>query len=395
MFAKRQSALAAAAGNPSQSRMERIGQALLARPQVIAGAAGLCVVGAVALVVALTGDPKAGTPSARARLTADKSPIEVASGQEVFGLAGMDLYQDATLEGLDAEGAAGFGDAVITLPDGASVSSTGTFTAPVRQPNPLPAAPIAGLHQPGPEGLLPRIAADGRVPAQVYARPFRANGKPTVALVVGGLGLNAVTTRAAIERLPPEVTLSFVPYADGLQRWIDLARSYGHEVILELPMEPTGYPDNDPGPYTLLASSSADDVSVKLDWLLSRAVGYFGVGNYLGDRFVTSDGATNALMVQLRQRGLALLDDGTLERKSGAFARATADRIVDEDQSPAAILRQLHALEVQAKTDGSAFGSAFSYPVTVETAARWVAGLDQRGIQLAPASAMTRRGRAA
>ena len=71
-----------------------------------------------------------------------------------------------------------------------------------------------------------------------------------MALIVGGLGLNAVTTRAAIERLPPEVTLSFVPYADNLQSWIDQARAQGHEVMLEMPMEPTGYPDNDPGPYT-------------------------------------------------------------------------------------------------------------------------------------------------
>jgi polysaccharide deacetylase 2 family uncharacterized protein YibQ len=330
-------------------------------------------------------------PSAGARLEADKPTAELASGEDVFGYAGMDLYQTLDNEGLDAEGAGGFGDALITLPEGASVSATGSFTAPVRQPDPLPAAPMAGLHQPGPEGPLPRIAADGRVPAQAYARPFRANGKPTVSLVVGGLGLNAVTTRAAIERLPADVTLSFVPYAEGLQRWVDMARSYGHEVLIELPMEPTGYPNNDPGPYTLLASSSAEDVSVKLDWLLSRAVGFYGVSNYLGDRFATSDTATSALMGQLRQRGLAFVDDGSLQGRPGAFARASADRIVDDEQSPAAILRQLHALEIQAKTDGAAFGSGFSYPVTIEVASRWVAGLEQRGLQLAPASAMTRR----
>ncbi|GAA0383109.1 divergent polysaccharide deacetylase family protein [Brevundimonas terrae] len=376
---------------PSASARERLNRAILAKPQVIVGAAGLCVVGAAALFIALTGDPRAAMPSAGARLEADKPTAELASGEDVFGYAGMDLYQTLDNEGLDAEGAGGFGDALITLPEGASVSATGSFTAPVRQPDPLPAAPMAGLHQPGPEGPLPRIAADGRVPAQAYARPFRANGKPTVSLVVGGLGLNAVTTRAAIERLPADVTLSFVPYAEGLQRWVDMARSYGHEVLIELPMEPTGYPNNDPGPYTLLASSSAEDVSVKLDWLLSRAVGFYGVSNYLGDRFATSDTATSALMGQLRQRGLAFVDDGSLQGRPGAFARASADRIVDEEQSPAAILRQLHALEIQAKTDGAAFGSGFSYPVTIEVASRWVAGLEQRGLQLAPASAMTRR----
>ena len=121
-----------------------------------------------------------------------------------------------------------------------------------------PFAPPADFETPKGLPMTYLIAPDGRVPAQAYARPFRPNGKPRVSLIVGGLGLNAVTTRAAIERLPPEVTLSFVPYAENLQGWIDQARAQGHEVMLEMPMEPTGYPDNDPGPYTLLADGGAE-----------------------------------------------------------------------------------------------------------------------------------------
>ncbi len=42
-----------------------------------------------------------------------------------------------------------------------------------------------------------------------------------MAVIVGGLGFNAQVTQAAIEQLPAAVTLSFVPYADRLQGWID------------------------------------------------------------------------------------------------------------------------------------------------------------------------------
>jgi polysaccharide deacetylase 2 family uncharacterized protein YibQ len=280
---------------------------------------------------------------------------------------------------------------LITLPDGASVAGGASYSAPVQPASPLPKAPIAGLSQPGPSGPLPMIAPDGRVPAQAYARPFRSNGKPRVALIVGGLGLNAVTTRAAIERLPAEVTLSFVPYADNLQSWIDQARAQGHEVMLEMPMEPSGYPDNDPGPYTLLANGTPDDVEAKLDWLLGRATGYFGVTNYLGDRFATSDTGMYAFLLILRQRGVAFLDDGSFQRRPGAWARASADKVIDQTQSPAAIIGALNSLEAQAKLRGSALGTGFAYPVTVEAAARWTAGLEQRGLQLAPASAMTLR----
>lgn len=396
MFAKRQSVLAATAGLPPEDRArmsldKAIG--LLKKPPVAAAGAGVFVLLTGALFVSVFGDPRAALPTAQVDIQQAKVERNIPSGMEAFSVSGLDLYQD--LNGLGYAGLEGSdpgGEALITLPDGASVGSGIAITAPVRAPsNPLAKAPLAGLYQSGPNGPVPRIAADGRVPAQAYARPFSSNGKPMVSLIVGGLGLNAATTRAAIERLPAEVTLSFVPYADGLQAWIDLARAHGHEVMIELPMEPTGYPDNDPGPHTLLANAGADDVEAKLDWLMSRATGYFAMTNYLGDRFATSDEGVGTLMGMLRQRGIAFIDDGSMRRRPGAFARASADRIIDEQQSPAAIIGQLNALEASAKTRGAAMGTGFSYPVTVEAAARWSAGLEARGLQLAPASAMIRR----
>lgn len=395
MFAKRQSALAAAAGAPPPRRglRDRVSPvvSVLKRPPVAVAGAGLLLLGGIALFLTVLGDPRAGTPSARAALTRAPAPAaEVPSGYDAFAMTELDLYQDLT-GGADAAAGEG-GDALITLPDGATLSGGPAISAPRRAPaEPLVQAPIAGLSQPGPSGPLPVIAADGRVPAQAYARPFRPNGKPRVALIVGGLGLNAVTTRAAIERLPSEVTLSFVPYAEGLQGWIDLARAHGHEVMIEIPMEPTGYPATDPGPYTLLAGGDEAELESKLAWLLGRATGYFGVTNYLGDRFMASDAGMSAFLGELRRRGVAFLDDGQARRRPGAWARASADRVIDETQSPAAIVGQLNALEAMAKQSGAAMGTGFSYPVTVDAVARWTAGLDARGLQLAPASAMTQR----
>lgn len=393
MFAKRQSVLAATAGTPParialRDRLAPVGRFLKKPPVAVAGA-GLLLLAAAGLFVTVLGDPRAGAPSARVALERQPpAPAPTPTGLEAFSMEAGGLYADLTGETDPAL----LGEAVITLPDGATVSGDGApVTAPRVAARPLAAAPIAGLHQPGPDGPLPRIAPDGRVPAQAYARPFQSNGKPRVALIVGGLGLNPTTTRAAIERLPAEVTLSFVPYAEGLQGWIDLARAQGHEVMIEIPMEPTGYPANDPGPYTLLASAEPAEIVAKLNWLLSRATGYFGVTNYLGDRFAGSEAGMTAFTGVLRQRGIAFLDDGSMSRSRGAWARASANRIIDEQQSPAAIVGQLNALEALAKARGQAMGSGFSYPVTVEAVARWTAGLDARGLQLAPASAMANR----
>ena len=112
----------------------------------------------------------------------------------------------------------------------------------------------------------------------VYARPTNADAsRPRVAILIRGLGLSQSATQTAIDTLPPEITLSFVPYPKDLQSWVNKARAAGHEVMLELPMEPYDYPDNDPGPSTLLTGLEPDENTKRLEWLLSRFTGYVGV----------------------------------------------------------------------------------------------------------------------
>lgn len=390
MFARRQSILAATAGTPPEPRTRFSARALLAglrKPQVAVTLAALVFVGAAAGLVTVIGDPRAGTPTGRAeveRAAAAERPA--ISGAEVFGVDTLGAYADLTdPAGADAPG----GEAVITLPGSGQL-----LTGPVvRQAPaaPLAPAPIAGLSQEGRFGPLPVIASDGRTPFQAYARPFTPDGRPRVALIIGGLGLNGPATRAAIESLPAEVTLSFSAYADGLQGWIDLARADGHEVLLELPMEPSDYPDNDTGPYTLLAGADVDELDRRLDWLLGRATGYYGVSNYFGAAFFASDASVTPFMQRLRSRGLAFVDDGQARNRQGAYARASANRVIDEDPSPAAILTSLNGLEAAARSNGQAMGTGLLFPSTVATAVRWVQGLNDRGIQLAPASAMAAR----
>jgi len=254
--------------------------------------------------------------------------------------------------------------------------------------SPLPPAPIDGLYLMGPGGPLPIIAADGRSPFSAYRRPFPADPRPKVALVIRGLGLNAQATRRAIEGLPPAVTLSFIVYADDLQGWIDQARAHGHEVLLEAPMEPMDFPDNDPGPYTLMAQGGAQEMAPRLEWILSRATGYFGVMNYLGERFLGSDATAATLVSALRGRGLAFVDDGLAKGRAAGPLRVSAERAIDASLSPTAIEEQLTALEAGARVRGQALGVGGAYPLTLEKVARWAQDVEQRGVRLAPASAL-------
>ena len=384
MFSKK--SLAPATASPQAAVSGPLGQlrAALANPYISAGgAAGLFLVMLTGLVLVI-GDPRAGAPVIRLPLAQAVVAAAPPGWREALTIDGSgpgiveEIFELSETPITDAEP---MGEAVITLPGAPAV----------RRVQALPPAPIAGLFNPGPNGPLPVIAANGRTPAQAYARPFQSNGKPKVSLIVGGLGLNSRATREAIETLPGEITLSFVPYAEGLQGWIDLAREHGHEVLLETPMEPVDYPDNDPGPYTLLASSGPAETSRRLEWLMSRATGYFGLTNYLGSRFLSSDPAMATFTTVLKSRGLAFIDDGQAAGRGLGIPRASAGRIIDEQLSSEAIDAQLLALEAQALQNGQALGSGFAYPLTISQVAQWTQAVEARGYQLAPASALTKR----
>ena len=394
MFSKKPQSLAYAgvSAPASPGGASALMAAALRNPVISVGGAALLFMLAGAGVLLAAGDPHAGDPMVRMPVTQPGAPPppgwKEALAPDTTGNAPVSVSDLQLTPGGAADTTPIQGQAVISFPGAPPPPAPVDRTAQA-----LPPAPIAGLTSPGPGGApLPAIGADGRTPADAYARPFHSNGKPRIALVIGGLGLNAKATRQAIEQLPADITLSFVPYADGLQGWIDLARQNGHEVLLETPMEPADYPDNDPGPYTLLTGAQPKETLGKLDWIMSRASGYFGLTNYLGSKFVTNEKAMAALMLGVRQHGLAFIDDGSAQRTPGGGApRASADRVIDDQLASDAIDNQLLALEAAALQNGQALGSGFAYPVTLEQVSRWVAVLPSRGYQLAPASAVVHR----
>ena len=246
------------------------------------------------------------------------------------------------------------------------------------------------------DGPLPRIAGDGRKPMDVYARPFDRNDpRPKIAIIVGGLGLGEAVTQAAVDRLPDGVTLAFTPYGSSLQGLVSTARAKGHEVMIELPMEPFDYPNNDPGQNTLLTGAQAGDNPVRLRWLMSRVTGYTGFVNSQGSKYLSSTSDVKWILGEATKRGVFLIDTGESEQSvaretaaSAGAAFARADIQVDRNPVREAIEREFTALENLAKQHGVAIGVASAYPVTIDRVSAWAATLEQKGIALAPVSAV-------
>ncbi|MBT7636098.1 MAG: divergent polysaccharide deacetylase family protein [Rhodospirillaceae bacterium] len=257
-------------------------------------------------------------------------------------------------------------------------------------------APDPALIKSTENGPLPVVAPDGRTPLQVYARPYKATGRPRIAIVVGSLGLSRATTMTAIQQLPGGVSLAFAPYGRNLQDYVNQARAAGHEVLLQVPMEPMDYPTNDPGPHTLLTSLTIHRNLQRLDWLLGRFAGYVGVVNFMGGRFTSTESHLQPILEAMRDRGLMFLD---ARASSSSVASAVAGRIgltiaandrgLDAVASRAAIDARLLELERLASASGGAIGIGFPYPVTIERLAQWTRAMGDRGFDLVPISAIT------
>ena len=246
-------------------------------------------------------------------------------------------------------------------------------------------------------GPIPKIGIDGTRPAEAYAQPIvvAKASIPRVALIVTGLGIGASGTSEALAKLPGLVTLAFAPYGTDLERVVARARGDGHEVLLQVPMEPFDYPDNDPGPRTLLTSLGPEQNIDRLHWLMSRFTGYVGIANFMGARFTASEPSLAPILREAAKRGLIFLDDGTSARSlAGQIAGATslpfvkADVVLDAVPTPAEIDRALTRLEATARERGTGVGVAAAAPIAVERISRWAKAVESRGLLLVPISAI-------
>jgi polysaccharide deacetylase 2 family uncharacterized protein YibQ len=247
-------------------------------------------------------------------------------------------------------------------------------------------------------GAIPKIGPDGKRPAEAYARVAKLQGKPggaRVAIVVTGLGVSGKVTETALTKLPGAVTLAFGPYGFEIERTVGRARASGHEVLLQVPMEPFDYPDNDPGPQTLLVSLSVEQNLDRLHWLMSRFQGYVGISNFMGARFTASEAALTPVLREASKRGLIYVDDGSSHRSlAGQIAAANslpfakAEVAIDSVPTPANVDRALSRLEALAKERGTAVGVASALPVSIDRIAQWAKAAEGRGIVLIPVSAV-------
>ncbi|MDA8253578.1 MAG: divergent polysaccharide deacetylase family protein [Rhodospirillales bacterium] len=271
-------------------------------------------------------------------------------------------------------------------------------------PAPVPPHPPGTIAPPDPAlleqsttfaaGMLPRIGPGGLLPRTVYAARFAAPpAQPRIAILLGGIGLSEADSEEAIKALPAAVSLAVSPYAYRPERLLDLARATGHEYLLSLPLEPARYPIDDPGNRALLTGNPAALNHQRLEWAMTRFTGYVGTTGALngmrGERFAAADALMHPLLQALQARGLLYVDPRPGAPPPPFVVGRSADVVIDAVPVRTAIEAALARLEEVARDRGAALGLVgLPRPVTLDRLAAWTATLAQRGLALAPVSAI-------
>jgi len=263
---------------------------------------------------------------------------------------------------------------------------------------PLIPVPVVNLVEQSEYGPLPKVGADGKRPAEAYARPSRyaakaALGEPArVAILISGLGLPDSPEDDAVAALPAPISVAYAAYGRNLQERVTKLRLAGHEILLQIPLEPDNYPSQDPGPHTLLTTLPPEENIKRLQWMMSRFTGYVGVTNYMGAKFESSQVSFLPVLEEVKARGLLYVDDGSVKQSTAGQIASMLGldysvAHVQIDDSPAAVGSALARLESVAKERGTAIGIASAKPATLKQLSAWSETLQAKGIVLVPVSA--------
>jgi polysaccharide deacetylase 2 family uncharacterized protein YibQ len=245
---------------------------------------------------------------------------------------------------------------------------------------------------------LPGFADSGRAPRVLYPviaqalpdwlRPAPAPKAeaPVMALCIDDLGEDLNGTETAL-RLPPQVALSFLPFAAMTPGFAARAKDEGHTVLAHVPME--ALRGGNPGPMALTLGMAPDEIARRLNWALERVPGAVGVNNHEGSRFTSDAAALAPVMAMLKARGLFFFDSRTSGGSKGEAAAKAAgvaslgrDIFLDDDQSEAAVRRQLDALAATAKRQGVAVAIGHPHAATLRLVKAWLA--EDHGVTLVP-----------
>ncbi len=224
------------------------------------------------------------------------------------------------------------------------------------------------------------------------AKPARA--EPRLAIVIDDFGYSLDAVVDAFIHSPHDITLAILPGVPYSREIAERALAVGRRTILHLPMEPLGYPREDPGPGAVLIEMDENEILNRMDDNLSGVPGVEGISNHMGSAATEDPVVMRTVLREAGRRGLFFFDSLTTSRSVVSRVASECgvpcvtndlfiDNQADDLESIEAMVRRLGR---RAEARGWAVGIGHPHATTLEALERVLPELEARGIRIVPVS---------
>jgi polysaccharide deacetylase 2 family uncharacterized protein YibQ len=216
------------------------------------------------------------------------------------------------------------------------------------------------------------------------------------AIIMDDLGANTATTRQ-VAKLEVPITMAIIPDLIHARESMNIAAKCDREVMVHLPMEPLGYPEQNPGEMALMLDMSRDEVTSRTLYYLRRLPLAKGCNNHMGSAFTQDAPRMEAVLEQLSARGMFFVDSLTSSKSVGAqiarnlgVTNARRDVFLDNERDVEKITQQLVKLLRIAEKNGTSLGICHPYPETITALNNCAALAAEYGVDIVPVSKLVR-----
>ncbi|MGF1865211.1 divergent polysaccharide deacetylase family protein [Enterovibrio norvegicus] len=212
--------------------------------------------------------------------------------------------------------------------------------------------------------------------------------KPKLALIIDDLGYDLMPRDIA--KLPPEISVSVIPFTEFDTAVALTALNQHREVLLHLPMQsPPGSPAE---PNALTLEMNKEQMQTSVREALYRVPHAVAVNNHMGSLLTQHHEPMHWIMEALHAKELGFIDSRTTPStvaqkiaKQHGLANNRRHVFLDHLQTEAFIHQQLELAIQQASRRGIAVVIAHPFPITLDTLQKALPSLQER-VDLVPIS---------
>ncbi len=144
-----------------------------------------------------------------------------------------------------------------------------------------------------------------------------------ISIIVDDFGNNKGKLLSDFAKTNKAVCFAIMPDTPYATEAMKIAKQYGHESIIHVPMEPVNYPREDPGDNAIFIQLSESEVCRRMERFINQLPDCIGVNNHMGSLATTYEPTMQAVMQTLRKHEFLFVDSRT---SSGSLAYKIAQK---------------------------------------------------------------------